>query len=95
MSILSVFIEGLLSFFSPCVLPLIPVYIGYLSGGTLKKAEDGTMTYDRKKVIINTIFFVIGISMAFFVLGFGISAVGRFFSPPQKRRPLRPNHLRR
>lgn len=83
MSILSVFIEGLLSFFSPCVLPLIPVYIGYLSGGTLKKAEDGTMTYDRKKVIINTIFFVIGISMAFFVLGFGISAVGRFFSGNQ------------
>ena len=83
MSILSVFIEGLLSFFSPCVLPLIPVYIGYLSGGTLKTSEDGQMTYDRKKVIVNTIFFVIGISMAFFVLGFGISAVGRFFSGNQ------------
>lgn len=80
MSIVSVFIEGLLSFFSPCVLPLIPVYIGYLSGGTLKTTEDGHMVYDRKKVVINTIFFVIGISMAFFVLGFGISAVGRFFS---------------
>lgn len=80
MSIVSVFIEGLLSFFSPCVLPLIPVYIGYLSGGTLKTTEDGKMVYDRKKVVINTIFFVIGISMAFFVLGFGISTVGRFFS---------------
>jgi cytochrome c-type biogenesis protein len=80
MSIVSVFIEGLLSFFSPCVLPLIPVYIGYLSGGTLKTTGDGQMVYDRKKVVINTIFFVIGISMAFFVLGFGISAVGRFFS---------------
>lgn len=80
MSIVSVFIEGLLSFFSPCVLPLIPVYIGYLSGGTLKTTGDGQMVYDRKKVVINTIFFVFGISMAFFVLGFGISAVGRFFS---------------
>ncbi len=83
MSIVSVFIEGLLSFFSPCVLPLIPVYIGYLSGGTLKQEEDGQMTYDRKKVIVNTIFFVIGISMAFFVLGLGISAAGRFFSGNQ------------
>ncbi len=80
MSIVSVFIEGMLSFFSPCVLPLIPVYIGYLSGGTLKTTGEGQMVYDRKKVVINTIFFVIGISMAFFVLGFGISAVGRFFS---------------
>ena len=83
MSIVSVFIEGIISFFSPCVLPLIPVYIGYLSGGTLKTGEDGQMTYDRKKVIVNTIFFVIGISMAFFVLGLGFSAAGRFFSGNQ------------
>lgn len=82
-SVISVFIEGLLSFFSPCVLPLIPVYIGYLSGGTLQKNENGEMTYDRRKTIVNTIFFVIGISMAFFVLGFGISAAGRFFSGNQ------------
>jgi cytochrome c-type biogenesis protein len=82
-SVISVFIEGLLSFFSPCVLPLIPVYMGYLSGGTLQKNENGEMTYDRKKVIVNTIFFVIGISMAFFVLGFGISAAGKFFSGNQ------------
>ena len=79
MNILSVFIEGLLSFFSPCVLPLIPVYIGYLSGGTLNKSENGQYSYDRKKVIINTIFFVFGISMAFFILGFGLSSIGRFF----------------
>ncbi len=78
-STITVFIEGLLSFFSPCVLPLLPVYIGYLSGGTLKKAEDGTTYYDRRKVIINTLFFVIGISVAFFVLGFGMSAIGKFF----------------
>lgn len=82
-SVISVFIEGLLSFFSPCVLPLIPVYMGYLSGGTLQKNENGEMTYDRRKTILNTIFFVIGISMAFFVLGFGISAAGRFFSGNQ------------
>ncbi len=80
---LTVFIQGLLSFFSPCVLPLLPVYMGYLSGGTLKKEEDGTSHYDRKKVMINTVFFVIGISFAFFLLGMGLSALGRFFSGNQ------------
>ena len=35
--VLTVFLQGLLSFFSPCVLPLIPLYISYLSGGTQEK----------------------------------------------------------
>lgn len=82
-SVIAVFIEGLLSFFSPCVLPLLPIYIGYLSGGTRQTLEDGTVIYDKKKVLVNTIFFVIGISMAFFLLGLGISAVGKFFSGNQ------------
>ena len=66
---ITVFLEGILSFFSPCVLPLVPLYVGYLSGGTLKTNEDGSIEYDRKKVIINTLFFVVGIGMAFFLLG--------------------------
>lgn len=80
---ITVFIQGLLSFFSPCVLPLLPVYMGYLSGGTLKVKEDGTKHYDRVKVMINTIFFVLGISFAFFLLGMGLSVLGRFFSGNQ------------
>ncbi len=80
---ITVFIQGLLSFFSPCVLPLLPVYMGYLSGGTLKVKEDGTKHYDKVKVMINTIFFVIGISFAFFLLGMGLSVLGRFFSGNQ------------
>lgn len=80
---LTVFVQGLLSFFSPCVLPLLPVYMGYLSGGTVKVSEDGEKHYDRMRVMVNTIFFVIGISFAFFLLGMGISALGRFFSGNQ------------
>lgn len=80
---ITVFLEGILSFFSPCVLPLVPLYMGYLSGGTLKTNEDGSIEYDRKKVIINTLFFVVGIGMAFFLLGLGISAAGRFFKGNQ------------
>lgn len=76
---ITVFIQGLLSFFSPCVLPLVPLYIGYLAGGTRTVDEDGRVRYSRKKVMVNTLFFVIGVSFAFFLLGFGFTAAGRFF----------------
>ena len=75
----AVFVQGLLSFFSPCVLPLLPVYIGYLSGGTAARGDDGRMRYDRKKVAVNTFFFVLGIGAAFLLLGIGMTAAGRFF----------------
>lgn len=80
---LTVFFQGLFSFFSPCVLPLIPLYIGYLSGGTGTKGADGRIHYKRSKVMIHTLFFVIGVSFAFFLLGFGVSALGKFFSRNQ------------
>ena len=54
--VLTVFLQGLVSFFSPCVLPLIPLYMGYLSGGTGRMGEDGKMHYERKKVMLNTLF---------------------------------------
>ena len=72
----AVFLQGILSFFSPCVLPLLPLYIGYLSGGTARRGEDGRISYDRKRVLLHTVFFVIGNSGAFFVMGLGISALG-------------------
>lgn len=76
---LTVFLQGLLSFFSPCVLPLVPLYIGYLAGGTVKRNEEGQMIYPRKTVMLNTVFFVVGISFAFFLLGFGFTTLGKFF----------------
>ena len=82
-SVLTVFLQGMISFFSPCVLPLLPLYIGYLSGGTGKRGEDGRMYYDRKKVMVHTLCFVIGISFTFFVLGLGVSALGQFFKSSQ------------
>ena len=78
-SAITVFIQGLISFFSPCVLPLIPLYIGYLSGGAKTENEDGTVTYKRSRVLGNTLFFVIGISFAFFLLGLGFTSEGKFF----------------
>ena len=75
-SAVTVFLQGLLSFFSPCVLPLLPLYMGYLSGGTGIMEEDGRIHYERRKVMIHTLCFVIGVSSAFFLLGFGFSALG-------------------
>lgn len=80
---IAVFLQGLLSFFSPCVLPLLPLYIGYLSGGTAQIGEDGKVYYERKKVFIHTLFFVIGTSFAFFLLGLGFSTMGNFFRSNQ------------
>lgn len=81
--VLTVFFQGLLSFFSPCVLPLIPIYIGYLSGGTGQIGEDGRIHFKRSKVLFHTVFFVLGVSFAFFLLGLGFSAMGNFLKENQ------------
>ena len=77
---ITVFLQGLLSFFSPCVLPLVPLYVSYLAGGAQRVDADGTIHYPRKKILVNTLFFVIGVSFTFFLLGFGFTALGRFFT---------------
>lgn len=69
MKFLAVFFEGVVSFFSPCVLPLIPLYMGYMAGNAEKE-------YKKKNIFFNTLFFVIGISAAFFILGVGFSSLG-------------------
>ena len=77
-SVFTVFIQGLLSFFSPCVVPLVPLYLGYLAGGAAH-----TRLTDRQRRIItlrNTLFFIAGISFAFFALGLGFSSLGQLFS---------------
>lgn len=73
---LTVFLQGVLSFTSPCILPLIPLYLGYLSGGI--NQDDGS--YNKKKLLINTIFFTMGISLSFFIMGLGVSALKEFFA---------------
>lgn len=85
-SAITVFVQGLLSFFSPCVLPLVPLYLGYLSGrlnsglDETEKEEAGASASAAKiKLFVRVLFFTLGISGAFFVLGLGASAAGSFF----------------
>ena len=59
-----VFLEGMLSFLSPCVLPLLPVYISYLAGNGKEVDENGNIKYIRKTVFLNTILFIMSFPSA-------------------------------
>lgn len=70
-----VFLEGILSFLSPCVLPLIPLYMSYLSGEDKIVDENGNVKYNSTKVFITTLFFVLGISLTFVLLALSINSI--------------------
>lgn len=78
-SMITVLIQGLLSFFSPCVFPLVPLYMSYLAGGMQEVDEKGEIIYPRKKIFIHTVAFVLGIGVCFLLLGFGFTVAGQFF----------------
>ncbi|MCI5773922.1 MAG: redoxin domain-containing protein [Erysipelotrichaceae bacterium] len=78
--VISMVIEGLLSFFSPCILPVLPLYFGYLASGAKSVDEQGNVTYSRLKVFITTCFFVTGVSFAILLLGISASVFNGFFS---------------
>ncbi len=65
MSYLGVFIEGLASFLSPCILPLIPLYMAYIAG-TDSGSGDGLRR--RIRIFLTTFFFILGISTVYFIL---------------------------
>lgn len=68
---------GIISFLSPCVLPIVPPYLAYMSGVQVgEMSEDGAA---RRKTIISALFFVMGLSTVFLILGFTASAFGAFF----------------
>jgi cytochrome c-type biogenesis protein len=78
------FFAGVLSFVSPCVLPLIPGYLSYISGVTLDEMQGtgasgaATIAASRRRVLIASIFFILGFSVVFVSLGAAASAVGEF-----------------
>ena len=69
------FIAGLISFLSPCVLPLIPGYISYISGASFNKI----VKRKTNLIVIKTIFFTLGFSIVFIALGSTASLIGKFF----------------
>ncbi len=67
-----VFVEGLVSFLSPCVLPIIPIYMGYLAGNSNEKRNS------NKKVLLFTISFIFGILLAIFLMNASINLLQSF-----------------
>lgn len=69
-------IAGLLSFFSPCVLPLIPAYFSFITGRSLEDLTQAPGTGIRRQVILSTAFFILGFSVVFVALGASASYLG-------------------
>ena len=82
-TLLAAFGAGLLSFISPCVLPLIPGYLSYISGLSLDEMRGtGAVTVAppavRNRVLLSSLAFIIGFSLVFVALGASASAIGQF-----------------
>ena len=76
------FTGGLLSFLSPCVLPVVPPYLAYMGG--ISMGEMTGQTAARRKIIMPALSFVLGLSTVFLLLGFTASAFGSFFLTNQE-----------
>ncbi|BAM91128.1 putative transmembrane cytochrome C biogenesis protein [Bradyrhizobium oligotrophicum S58] len=78
-SIPAAFIAGLVSFLSPCVLPLVPPYLVYLTGATIEHIEsEEPPAASRRAVMISAALFVLGFSTVFVMLGASASLIGGF-----------------
>ncbi|MEK4439317.1 cytochrome c biogenesis CcdA family protein [Paenibacillus sp. FSL K6-2862] len=76
-SIIAALAAGILSFLSPCVFPLIPAYITHLTGSSV---QDGKLIVHRGKLMILSLFFILGFSFVFVTMGASASFIGRFFA---------------
>jgi cytochrome c-type biogenesis protein len=77
---LGVALAGVVSFLSPCVLPLVPPYLGYLGGTTIERMTQEAGIDDRlwRRVVLASIFFVLGFTSVFVALGAGASVLGQW-----------------
>jgi cytochrome c-type biogenesis protein len=64
------FIAGVLSFLSPCVLPLVPIYFFYITGISAKEIEERSLDSKEKiKIFINSLLFILGFALVFVLIG--------------------------
>jgi cytochrome c-type biogenesis protein len=70
-------LAGTVSFLSPCVLPLVPAYIGYLSGQAVVSPEEGRSLAQRFGILLHAFAFVVGFSAVFILLGIAAGGLGR------------------
>ncbi|NBJ70107.1 cytochrome c biogenesis protein CcdA [Roseburia sp. 1XD42-34] len=68
----------MLSFLSPCTLPIFPAYLSYITGMSVKELETNNHVKIRSKLLIHAIFFLLGVSLIFISLGIGVSFLGQW-----------------
>jgi cytochrome c-type biogenesis protein len=76
LNVATAFLAGIVSFISPCVLPLIPAYLSFLTGSSLEELKAGGTVATRANVLGHALAFVGGFTVVFMLLGFTASAVG-------------------
>ncbi|MDD2352629.1 MAG: cytochrome c biogenesis protein CcdA [Candidatus Caldatribacteriota bacterium] len=78
-SYLAAFIAGLLSFLSPCILPLVPGYMSFISGLSLEQLTDKDKRNDKSfyRVLTGALFFILGFSLVFILLGASATLIGQ------------------
>ena len=81
-AILIAMFAGLLSFLSPCVLPIVPPYLAYMGGVSVSDMDETAGA--RRRVFLAAVFFVLGLSTIFLLLGVAASAMGRLFLQAQE-----------
>jgi cytochrome c-type biogenesis protein len=75
-------IAGLLSFFSPCILPMVPFYLSYMAGLSVRELRDGGSLAPgaHGRLVIQSVAFALGVTTVFVLLGLGATALGRTFA---------------
>ncbi|RYG73106.1 cytochrome c biogenesis protein CcdA [Lentibacillus lipolyticus] len=69
---------GILSFLSPCTLPIFPAYLSYITGMSVKELENNKDVRIRSKLLLHSVFFLFGVSLVFIGLGVGVSFLGQW-----------------
>ena len=74
------FVGGLVSFFAPCVIPLLPAYIGYVTGVSLNDLKVAGYKPFRKKLLLSSLFYILGFSLIFVLLGTAAAGFSALFN---------------
>ena len=80
-SFLGALVAGLLSFLSPCILPMVPFYLCYMAGTSVAQLRDadGLPPETHRRLILSSVTFALGVTTVFVLLGMGATAIGQAF----------------
>ena len=76
LNFLIAFSSGVVSFFAPCVVPLLPAYIGYVTGVSLDELKMSGMERYRRTMIFSSLLYILGFSVVFVILGAAAAGIG-------------------